>query len=64
MINFVYIFDFFNAICQAMKDCDVPAIGISFWDFAVGSFMLASGIAFVRYMLSVKSEEESKGKKK
>lgn len=63
MNNLQYVFQFFNTIVSALNSINVPGFNFTFWDFSVGSFMLASGIAFIRYMMGVHRTEDSGDKK-
>ena len=65
-----YVFQFLYSLVSTMTEIQVPGFTFTFWDFAVGSFLIASGIVFVRYLMNVNESDDStvtkkrKGKKK
>lgn len=57
------IFNFLNQIVGILKTTNVPGFSFSFWTFAVGSFLMASGVSFLKFFLWVKSSSDSEGYK-
>lgn len=63
MSNLSGIFNFLNQIVDILKNTTVPGFSFTFWTFAVGSFLIASGVSFLKFFLWVKSSPDSEGYK-
>lgn len=55
------VFDFLRSLVDVLKSVNVPPFDFSFWDFGVATFMMCSGIAFLRFFLWVKSDNSEGG---